>query len=333
MDQTLGKRIVANRKRMGMTQDQLAEHLGVTAQAVSKWENDQSCPDITMLPKLAELFGVSVDALLGRQESVRVAEVVTRDEDEEDGKNTIEFKWDSGRKSGLLFGLLIVWVGALTLASKILVWENVDFWDILWPSVLIFWGIGELMKKSAIFGTALTVSGLYFLSENIGILSFGLSWEYLFPILLVVWGIGLLIDALGKPKKGGFKILHNGKKVQSNTHFSTDADSFDCSVSFGEKTEQVYLDRLRSGSINVSFGSATVDLSGCKEVSPDCVIDASCSFGELSLLIPRKYRAVCDENNTSFAEVSVSGHPDADAQQEIRIDARVSFGELNIRYI
>ena len=62
MEQTLGKRIMHHRKRMGLTQDQLAEKCGVTAQAVSKWENDQSCPDINMLPRLAELFGRLVAA-------------------------------------------------------------------------------------------------------------------------------------------------------------------------------------------------------------------------------------------------------------------------------
>ena len=65
MEQTLGKRIMEHRKALGLTQDQLAEKLGVTAQAVSKWENDQSCPDITMLPKLADIFGITTDALLG----------------------------------------------------------------------------------------------------------------------------------------------------------------------------------------------------------------------------------------------------------------------------
>ena len=52
MEHTIGKRIMENRKRFGLTQDALAEQLGVTAQAVSKWENDQSCPDITTLPTL-----------------------------------------------------------------------------------------------------------------------------------------------------------------------------------------------------------------------------------------------------------------------------------------
>ena len=63
MESTLGKRITANRKRLGFTQDQLAEQLGITAQAVSKWENDLSCPDISFLPKLADIFGITTDAL------------------------------------------------------------------------------------------------------------------------------------------------------------------------------------------------------------------------------------------------------------------------------
>lgn len=61
---TLGKRIAALRKEKELKQDALAEALGVSPQAVSKWENDQTCPDISLLPKLAELLGVSVDELL-----------------------------------------------------------------------------------------------------------------------------------------------------------------------------------------------------------------------------------------------------------------------------
>ena len=46
---TIGSIIASNRKRMALTQDALAQQLGVTNQAVSKWESDQSCPDITLL--------------------------------------------------------------------------------------------------------------------------------------------------------------------------------------------------------------------------------------------------------------------------------------------
>ena len=54
MEQSIGKQIAAYRKKLGMTQEQLAKHMDVTNQAVSKWETDQSCPDIQLLPRLAE---------------------------------------------------------------------------------------------------------------------------------------------------------------------------------------------------------------------------------------------------------------------------------------
>ena len=53
------------RKQKGLTQEQLASALGVTNQSVSKWESGQCCPDIQLLPAIAELFEVSVDELLG----------------------------------------------------------------------------------------------------------------------------------------------------------------------------------------------------------------------------------------------------------------------------
>lgn len=62
--QTLGAMIASLRKEHGMTQLELAEKMGVTDKAVSKWERDVSCPDINLLPKLAEVFDVSVDQLM-----------------------------------------------------------------------------------------------------------------------------------------------------------------------------------------------------------------------------------------------------------------------------
>lgn len=61
----LGDRIACLRKRKKMTQAQVAEQLGISAQAVSKWESGLSCPDIMTLVPLAVVLGVSTDALLG----------------------------------------------------------------------------------------------------------------------------------------------------------------------------------------------------------------------------------------------------------------------------
>lgn len=62
--QTLGMMISSLRKEKGMTQLELAEKMGVTDKAVSKWERDLSFPDINSIPKLAETFDVSVDDLM-----------------------------------------------------------------------------------------------------------------------------------------------------------------------------------------------------------------------------------------------------------------------------
>lgn len=68
---TIGTRIGRLRRRNGLTQEDLAVKLGVTPQAVSKWENDISCPDISLLPELVKILGVTSDELLtGKKEDV-----------------------------------------------------------------------------------------------------------------------------------------------------------------------------------------------------------------------------------------------------------------------
>ena len=81
MNTTLGKRIAALRREKELKQDELAEKLGVSPQAVSKWENDQTCPDISLLPQLAKILGVSVDELLtGKKEEPPVVRMVPENE-------------------------------------------------------------------------------------------------------------------------------------------------------------------------------------------------------------------------------------------------------------
>ena len=76
MDMTIGKRIAHLRKEKGLTQEELAQHMGISPQAVSKWENDQTCPDISALPKLARLFDVTVDELLEGREALPAVRVL-----------------------------------------------------------------------------------------------------------------------------------------------------------------------------------------------------------------------------------------------------------------
>lgn len=73
---TLDERIAFYRRKCGLTQEELAEKCSVTPQAVSKWENAITSPDISLLPRLSEVFGVSCDELLGarKPEAVAVAQ-------------------------------------------------------------------------------------------------------------------------------------------------------------------------------------------------------------------------------------------------------------------
>ena len=66
MKESFGQRFQRLRKAKGFTQEQIAERVNISYQAVSKWENDISSPDISILGELANILGVTIDELLGR---------------------------------------------------------------------------------------------------------------------------------------------------------------------------------------------------------------------------------------------------------------------------
>lgn len=67
MKETFGQRFLRLRKARGLTQEDIAKKLNISAQAVSKWENDISSPDISLLPELASIFNITIDELLGKE--------------------------------------------------------------------------------------------------------------------------------------------------------------------------------------------------------------------------------------------------------------------------
>ena len=356
MEHTIGKRIAAHRKRLGMTQEQLAEKLGITAQAVSKWENDQSCPDISVLPVLADIFQISTDALLGRvqmpvvvdaaqsqqdhascyteeDEDCDVDEDEDDEEDDDDDEPTFSVKadWDSDGDGGkrYLFGTaaLFLVVGILFLLSKVLDWEC-SLWDIIWPSTLLVYGITGLIGHISLTWLACSAVGAFFLVDKIFPLPIELDNGILWAVIIIICGIMILLDALRKKHHFKFKVNDDRHSCEYRV-----ADNFlHCSNSFGEMNQTVVADRLIGGKISNSFGEYTVNLSEVEEVSNNCKIEASCSFGKLTLLVPKRY-AVVHKSSKSFASFSAEGSPDDCVAGQIFLDASVNFGEITVEYI
>lgn len=95
MNETIGSRIAKFRKVNGMPQEELASKLGVSSQAVSKWENDASCPDISLLPELSKVLGVTTDELLtGKNDEVKLVPAEKRKSMDE---LTLRIKVDSAQ--------------------------------------------------------------------------------------------------------------------------------------------------------------------------------------------------------------------------------------------
>ena len=68
MNLLIGENIKRIRRERNLTQEEVATHLGISFQSISKWERGDGYPDITMLPVLSNYFGISVDDLLGVSE-------------------------------------------------------------------------------------------------------------------------------------------------------------------------------------------------------------------------------------------------------------------------
>ena len=97
----LGKKIKQLRFKAGLTQEQLGEKLGIGAQSVSKWENAVAMPDISTLPMLAEIFGVTIDDLFDLTNEQRLNRIENRMDVEEELPQELFLEYEEFLKSQL----------------------------------------------------------------------------------------------------------------------------------------------------------------------------------------------------------------------------------------
>lgn len=326
---TIGKRIAAHRKRLGLTQDQLAEQVGVSAQAVSKWENDLSCPDISTLPVLARIFGVTTDELLGLEsrEPVHQAEVIEDSQPEEN--HTFQVQVDAPKRQSLTIAAWLIAIGGMMLAGHLL-HADVGLWSAVWIMALTVFGISSVLRRFNFPGTVAALSGLYFAAEELELIQLDLGWNVLLPCLIVLLGVSLLLDGLtGNKKNWGIHINAPGKGA-SRAQMVDGLLSY--SQSFSESNYRVQTSEFRGGEISVSFGAHSFDFSGVEKVAPECRLRVSSSFGETRLIVPRHYRVEMNATS-SFGDIDFAGRCDDTPEGTIYVSGSVSFGELTVEYI
>lgn len=95
MEESLGQRIARLRRNKGLTQEELGDKVSVSSQAVSKWETDSSLPDVTLLVKIANIFDITVDELLGNDKYREQAKIVPEGERKDVDKMILKIIVDS----------------------------------------------------------------------------------------------------------------------------------------------------------------------------------------------------------------------------------------------
>lgn len=327
-EMTIGKRIMALRKERGLTQEQLADKVAVSPQAVSKWENDISCPDISIVPQIASVLGVTTDELLGAkpiEPKVVVVNTNSAGAGCEEGNDRAKRDADRG---GLYFALVIIFVGLVFLLSKmnVLPFADVNFWGIVWPAVLLGVGVSWTITHRSPLGFGVALLGLYYLLFNLGAVAFVLSWGYIWPILLILLGITIVLDHF-YPSRWWKK----GCEGPSKNVYSEMNGFVRCDSAFCEDNRVFAGGEFYGGDVDLSFGKGTLDLTKLTGVRENAELDIDVSFGEYNLILPHTLRLVM-KNDKAFGSIQTSGSPLDDAPYALRVDADVSFGTLNIRY-
>lgn len=336
MEKNLGKRIAAHRKALGLTQDVLAEQLGITPQAVSKWENDQSCPDITMLPRLAEIFDCTTDELLGitpKQSADTAALPISPPESPEEKTPSLRRKVITAPGAPLGFWLFLTGLVALIDAVRLPPYDLADIglFHIAVSCGIFAFGLFSLLNRFSLLRLGCTLAGGAFIFNLLTEPSIG-DMDWYVPLLagIALFGLDMLLDTL----LGRHRSIPKGHRIPTciQNHFEADDGSFSCATAFGEENHLITMPLLSQGQAEVSFGSLTLNLNGCEAFTENCHLQLHSSFGEIQVLVPCRCRIEANIQ-TAFAACDTIGTPAPEADARIYVNGNVSFGHISFRYI
>lgn len=342
---TIGKKIMSLRKEAGLTQEQLAEKLGISPQAVSKWENGISCPDISMLPTLASLFHVTVDDLLGverpsrpiEDEATSMADNGTQAEDANEERYAgasadAEGTQRNGNWHGLGFAFLLIGLGVTFLLCRYFgLTPNV--WDIVWPAVIFGLGVAWFVREIAPIGLGVAFVGFYYLLRNIGQpLPFALEWDLIWPVGLVLLGLGALIDSFRWKNRWHQRWLHQNRNEEAMEYSENDGSLYMRTI-FGEGNRRVRAEKLTGGKVEYIFSGGELDLTGVKTLGNDgfATIHTNVVFAGCDIILPPHIR-LYNKANCALGGIDIKGNP-TNPTSVLTLTGDVVFGGIDIRYV
>lgn len=196
MDEQIAERLQKLRKEHGYSQEQLADELGVSRQAVSKWERGEASPDTDNLIALARLYNISVDGLLFEKPAEGAAESIPAEM--ESGSAEIVRGKKPRRYHDGITGL----VAGLTVMLSVIAYLVMGFvWDLWHPAWIVFFAIPVLPtipaaikeKNPNVFCYPVLVTAVYLL---VGFL-FGL-WHPLWVLFLTIPVYAIIAEFIKK---------------------------------------------------------------------------------------------------------------------------------------
>lgn len=187
------------RKKSGLSQEELADKLGVSRQAVSKWERAEASPDTDNLIALSNLYNISLDELIGKEEVIN--EKVLEDKfDYDDGKDADEEKDGDGRKNHMswLDGVVLF----IALISMFLIGFVWSAWSWSWLTILLWLVIISVAnaiedKKVSHFNYPVFVTLVYLF---LGLVTPGI-WHPTWIVFVTIPLFYIVAEAFDKRKK------------------------------------------------------------------------------------------------------------------------------------
>ena len=201
----IGKFIAENRKKKNMTQEQLAEKLGVTSKTISRWENGNYMPDISLLKPISEELSVTLDDLLSGE---KVEKEQYQEKLEENIINTIDYTNQKVNEKNRFLGIILIVFGILCSFTAMSIFPSDSSWGSIYAvfGILVsIVGINKFVKKVKLW-KRIVGSLLYFIA---------------FLVLLIVMDFISVLTIKQAPRFAYLKAYHPENIIEYRAPFYT----------------------------------------------------------------------------------------------------------------